>query len=280
MKKETIFKYELNESMAANAAMKCLKNRNSHKVQEDYEEATDYTDDSIPSPNFSYQMSFMVWAMRNIIPYLQEKSQICAQADPTELKHAVMNLLKQGDRYEVPESPQSCKEWAAWHRQDVEEMLGGVAEQEEVTDDKYAIALKHVKKYKSRLPRLYGDKPEMFMMLKLDKTIGQNPMKLPREEYREWAKAICDACETVFGSKAQEQEELPQMERHDIILALAQYMSESWLETDDGDLDDIYYTISDIINETGDCPPSPSWEDCKDWCQKYYQDVETIIGIH
>lgn len=78
----------------------------------------------------------------------------------------------------------------------------------------------------------------------------------------------------------QEQEELPQMERHDIILALAQYMSESWLETDDGDLDDIYYTISDIINETGDCPPSPSWEDCKDWCQKYYQDVETIIGIH
>lgn len=31
MKKETIFRYEINESMAASAAMSCLKNRNNHK---------------------------------------------------------------------------------------------------------------------------------------------------------------------------------------------------------------------------------------------------------
>lgn len=228
----------------------------------------------------------------------------------------------------------------------------------------------------------YAKRPEMYMMLKLQNALKKPLMSLSKEDYHAWAKAICDACDSVFGStqeqeedtlnayysqdepdyendhhgiwliinlmrkkgmlraqgiegrddvddghaidKAydlieqklneegmwigdddheaerfvsffgeeiaaeamksaihnQEQEELPQMERHDIILALAQYMAESWLETDDGDLDDIYYTISDIINETGDCPPSPSWEDCKDWCQKYYQDVETIIGIH
>jgi methionyl-tRNA synthetase len=31
MKKETIFRHELNESIQANAAMNCLKNRNNHK---------------------------------------------------------------------------------------------------------------------------------------------------------------------------------------------------------------------------------------------------------
>ncbi len=390
-----------------------------------------------------------------------------------------------------------------------------IDEQEEVAEDKYDIALKHVKKYKSRLPRLYGGNPEMFMMLKLYKTIGQDPMKLPREEYRAWAKAICDACESVFGSaqeqeeqedygmndlrkwrdsldfsnnnddddeetytayndtdgiwliinlmrkqgmlRAQgiegrddvddghaidkaydlieqklddegmwigdddheaerfvsffgeeiaaeamkstihnqqsqeqeensldteyfsdleeqeayyenfraiaelvadqidrengkdidnnmdtlfeiirevwnnnpddlyiwdfddvqekdcykffdkyyetikneylkrehnnimdalhgdlfdfsEQEELPQMERHDMILALAEDMAESWIDTgDDGDIDDIYYAIADILDKTGDYPQSTDWKDCKPWCQKYYKEVEARI---
>lgn len=31
MKKETIYRHELNESIQANAAMNCLKNRNNHK---------------------------------------------------------------------------------------------------------------------------------------------------------------------------------------------------------------------------------------------------------
>ena len=31
MKKETIFRHEINESMAASAAMSCLKNRNNTK---------------------------------------------------------------------------------------------------------------------------------------------------------------------------------------------------------------------------------------------------------
>ena len=75
----------------------------------------------------------------------------------------------------------------------------------------------------------------------------------------------------------QEQEEMPQMERHDMILALSEYMSESWIATDDGDLDDIYYAIADILDETGDYPQSTDWKDCKPWCQKYYQEVEARI---
>ena len=76
-----------------------------------------------------------------------------------------------------------------------------------------------------------------------------------------------------------EQEELPQMERHDLILALSEYMSESWIAIDDedGDLDDIYYAVADILDKTGDYPASTSWEDCKPWCQKHYREVEAKL---
>ena len=77
----------------------------------------------------------------------------------------------------------------------------------------------------------------------------------------------------------QEQEEMPQMDRHDLILALSEYMSESWIATDDedGDLDDIYYAVADILDRTGDYPASTSWEDCKPWCQKHYREVEAKL---
>ena len=76
----------------------------------------------------------------------------------------------------------------------------------------------------------------------------------------------------------QEQEELPQMERRDMILALSEYMSESWIDTgDDGDLDDIYYAVADILDKTGDYPASTDWKDCKPWCQKHYREVEARI---
>lgn len=76
----------------------------------------------------------------------------------------------------------------------------------------------------------------------------------------------------------QEQEELPSMERHDMILALSEYMAESWIDTgDDGDLDDIYYAVAEILDNTGDYPASTDWEDCKPWCQKHYKEVEARI---
>ena len=79
----------------------------------------------------------------------------------------------------------------------------------------------------------------------------------------------------------QEQEELPQMERHDMILALSEYMAESWIATDDedGDLDDIYYAVADILDKTGDYPASTDWKDCKPWCQKHYKEVESRVNV-
>ena len=75
--------------------------------------------------------------------------------------------------------------------------------------------------------------------------------------------------------------DIPQMEQHDIILAVAEYLSESWIDTgDDGDLDDIYYAVEYLLNskpKSKDCPQSPAWEDCKPWCQRHYKDVEEQI---
>ncbi len=406
MKKETIFRHELNESIQANAALKCLKNRNKHQSTSQ-EQEEDYTNDEIPSPNFSYRMSFMVWAMREIIPYLKEISQVCAQADPTELKHAVMKILKTRDTG-IPETPRSCKEWAKQNYDWVEMDLNGEydayqekwskplnipSEQEETTDEKGTFALKLVKKFKNKMTPDYAKRPELYMMLKLQNALKKPLMSLSKEEYHAWAKAICDACDSVFGSAQeqeedygmndlrkwrdsldfsnndddddeetytayddtdgiwkiinimrakgmlraqgiegrdnvddghaidaaydlieqklneegmwigdddheaerfvsffgdeiaeeamksaihnQEQEEMPQMERHDMILALTQYLDESWIDADeDGDLDDLYYAVAKVLDETGDYPASTDWEDCKPWCQKHYREVE------
>lgn len=79
-------------------------------------------------------------------------------------------------------------------------------EQEESADDKGAFALKLVKKFKNKMTPDYAKRPEMFMMLKLQKALKKPLMSLSKEEYRAWAKAICDACESVFGIQEQEEE--------------------------------------------------------------------------
>lgn len=95
------------------------------------QEETDYTNDDIPSYHFSYQDSFLVWAMRNVIPYLKEMSQVCAQADPTELKHAVMKVLREEGRFGAPESERGCEHWAEEKCWKVEEFLGGSTQEQE-----------------------------------------------------------------------------------------------------------------------------------------------------
>ena len=75
-----------------------------------------------------------------------------------------------------------------------------------------------------------------------------------------------------------EQEELPEMEKNDIKHALTQYLDESWIDaSEDGDLEELYYAVSDYLDSTGDYPASADWEDCKPWCEKHYQDIETLF---
>ena len=405
MKKETIFRHELNESIQANAAMNCLKNRNKPQQLNEFH----------PAGLARIALPLLKPVIRKIVANLVSK--VGANAiTGSRLMHTVMNKLNAGTIAKVAqkigetwtEVPEELKQeiWAfAVHT--FKELLEkenaqpqpATQEQEEGADEKATFALKLVKKFKNKMTPDYAKNPELFMMLKLQKALKKPLMSLSKEEYRAWAKAICDACESVFGSaqeqeeqedygmndlrkwrdsldfsnnnddvhdeetytayddtdgiwliinlmrkqgmlraqgiegrddvddghaidKAydlieqkldeegmwigdddheaerfvsffgkeiaaeamksaihnQEQEELPSMERKDMILALAEYMSESWIDTgDDGDLDDIYYAIADILDKTGDYPQSTDWEDCKPWCQKHYKEVEARI---
>ena len=403
MKKETIFRHELNESIQADAAMNCLKNRNKPQQLNEFH----------PAGLARIALPLLKPVIRKIVTNLVSK--IGAKAiTGSRLMHTVMNKLNAGTIAKVAqkigetwtEVPEELKQeiWAfAVHT--FKELLekenaqpqSATQEQEESADEKATFALKLVKKFKNKMTPDYAKNPELFMMLKLQKALKKPLMSLSKEEYRAWAKAICDACDSVFGSaqeqeedygmndlrkwrdsldfsnnddddseeetytayddtdgiwtiinimrkkgmlraqgiegrddvddghaidKAydlieqklddegmwigdddheaerfvsffgeeiaeeamksaihnQEQEELPQMERHDMILALAEYMSESWIDTgDDGDLDDIYYAVADILDKTGDYPQSTDWEDCKPWCQKHYKEVEARI---
>lgn len=283
MKKETIFRHELNESIQADAAMNCLKNRNKPQQLNEFH----------PAGLARIALPLLKPVIRKIVANLVSK--VGAKAiTGSRLMHTVMNKLNAGTIAKVAqkigetwtEVPEELKQeiWAfAVHT--FKELLEkenaqpqpATQEQEEGADEKATFALKLVKKFKNKMTPDYAKNPELFMMLKLQKALKKPLMSLSKEEYRAWAKAICDACESVFGS-AQEQEELPQMERRDMILALAEYMSESWIDTgDDGDLDDIYYAIADILDKTGDYPQSTDWEDCKPWCQKHYKEVEARI---
>ena len=285
MKKETIFKHELNESIQVNAAMNCLNNRN--KPQQ--------MNEAVPLVAGAIRLAMPL--LRPLITKLVKSLVMKAGAKLTGRQVAKMviknvsngkTLMKIGKKVgqawtEIPaELKQEIANTAIntfkemrQPKQPQEPQLAN-QEQEETTDEKSEFALKLVKKFKNRMTPDYAKRPEMFMMLKLQNALKKPLMSLSKEEYRAWANAICDACESVFGT-SQEQEELPQMERHDMILALSEYMSESWIATDDGDLDDIYYAIADILDETGDYPASTSWEDCKPWCQKHYKEVEAKI---
>ena len=247
---------------AAGEKINQLTSKGQPQLASQEQEEEDYTNDEIHSGNFSYRMSFMVWAMREIIPYLKEISQVCAQADPTELKHAVMKILKTRDTG-IPETPRSCKEWAKQNYDWVEMDLKGEydayqekyskpfnipasieetpfipSEQEETTDEKGAFALKLVKKFKNRMTPDYAKRPEMYMMLKLQNALKKPLMSLSKEEYHAWAKAICDACDSVFGS--QEQEELTVEQEEDTLNA---YYSQ-----DEPDYENDHHGIWLIIN--------------------------------
>jgi hypothetical protein len=76
----------------------------------------------------------------------------------------------------------------------------------------------------------------------------------------------------------QEQEELPQMERHDMILEIAYVLDESFgVDDNDGDLDDIYYAVARFLNLMTYYTPE-SKDDIMNWCREWHEDIAEIIN--
>lgn len=112
----------------------------------------------------------------------------------------------------------------------------------------------------------------------VEEMVQSNPELLQYPSYMQFLNVFGD--DILSNLNNQEQEELPQMERHDIILALTQYLDESWIDDiEDGDLDELYYAVAKVLDRTGDYPASTNWEDCKPWCQKHRDEVvEYFLG--
>ena len=212
MKKETIFRHEINESIQANAAMNCLKNRNKHKQLNEFH----------PAGMARIALPLLKPVIRKIVTNLVSKMGAKAITG-SKLIHTVLNKLnagtiakvaqKIGETWtEVPEElKQEIWDFAAHTFKELLEKENAqpqpaTQEQEEGADEKASFALKLVKKFKNRMTPDYAKRPEMFMMLKLQNALKKPLMSLSKEEYRAWAKAICDACDSVFGA-SQEQEE-------------------------------------------------------------------------
>lgn len=87
MKKETIFKHELNESIQANAALNCLNNRNKHKQINEV------------APVVATAGRMLLPMLRPVITKLVQKAlvKIGAHARPTEVLKLVMGMLTKGE---------------------------------------------------------------------------------------------------------------------------------------------------------------------------------------
>ena len=337
-------------------AMKFVKTYGQQIVGETQEqEETDYTNDDIPSYHFSYQNSFLVWAMRNVIPYLKEMSQVCAQADPTELKHAVMKVLKEEGRFGAPESERGCEHWAEEKRWKVEEFLGGSQEQEEDGINKggmhNSVQVGHImntpsydmndlRNWRDNLDfsnnddddadeetyTAYDDTDGIWMIINLmrkkgmlraqgiegrddvddgqaiDKAYDLIEQKLNDEgmwigdddhEAERFVSFFGDeiaeeAMKSALHNQEQEEEDydfedphsMTSLQRHDMMQEVTQCMAEVLEERGidvGGDLDEIYFIISDIIERTGDVPQFVEDGGYYPWCEEYVFDVEDLL---
>jgi hypothetical protein len=254
MKKETIFKHELNESIQANAALNCLKNRN--KPQQ--------MNEALPLVAGAVRLAMPL--LRPLITKLVKSLVMKAGAKLTGKQVAKMviknvsngkTLMKIGKKVGQTwtELPAELKQEIAntaintfkeMRTQKAQPQLA-TQEQEEGADEKGTFALKLVKKFKNRMTPDYAKRPEMFMMLKLQKALKKPLMSLSKEEYHAWAKAICDACESVFGS-VQEQEESTYNEKEAIA---KQLMAKYNPDTDEWEDPSVWllYAIQDHIGK-------------------------------
>lgn len=359
MKKETIFKHEMNESIQADAALNCLKNRNNHKQlneTSDFDARFEFRKDlrELASPvakkaymiirkqygDGMWRQLYMddcderglidmlnMYAERGLKPqqivnkmmgvredeetvdYAQLADDVCASyrgpLSKLDLKDSINYIVKMvakkiGKTVDAltPQeltAIQKAAKHSVWYVSEQEEdTLNAYYSQDEpdYENDHHGIWLIINLMRKMGMLRAQGiegrddvddghaiDRAYDLIEQKLDEEgmwIGDDDHEAERFVSFFGDEIAAEAMKSAIHN--QEQEELPQMERHDMILALSGYMAESWIDTgDDGDLDDIYYAVADILDNAGDYPASTSWEDCKPWCQKHYKEVEARI---
>lgn len=287
MKKNNIFKHELNESSQAKATLNCLKNRNNpEKLNE--------------------ALPLVAGAIRLVMPLLRPliiklvKSMVMkagAKLTGRQVAKAVIKnvsngktLMKIGKKVgqtwnEIPvelkqEIAKTAVDTFKQMRQPKQEVAS--QEQEETSDfdarfefrkDLRELASPIAKKAYMIIRKQYGDgmwrrlymddcdERGLIDMLNMYAQKGLNPQQIVNK---------------MLGVREEQEEFTSEQERHDIALATTYCLGESFIDND-GDLDDIYYAVLKVFDSTHDAPETTDYEDVLQWCRKYHKQIEKLI---
>ena len=244
---KNLYKYELNESIAANATMNCLKNRNNPKqLNEAWE---DDEDDYVPYENkFDETHNDIVDNLLSAVEhYFDTEDDVNGfyhyNYTEDQLGKAIEKVL---DKYGDFPSSNNFNKCYAWTKKHAEELMNILET--------------------GSLENTYEGHPEFDFSEQEEDGINKGGMhNLVQYGHIMNTPSMHDTYDS-------------EMEQNDIKQALTQYLSEVWIDTtEDGDLDELYYAVSDYLDSTGDYPASAEWEDCKPWCEEHYQDIENLF---
>ena len=309
MKKETIFKHELNESSQAKATLNCLNNRNKKHLKESIGEV--YPDsrwgekEHLNGPNgMSKSERDILIKLEQIMPNLVQKAmtKTAEHDNPDEIKKLVLNMIMQGNLMQKlgDKVGASWKEFSMGFKSEIINLVKNEfakhEEQEEFEDDfesesqisaknVFDVKFKHSPLKNSVSPMVkhawgiiynrYGDG--------LDRAIymgGADDSEILEvfKSYEEYSKDAHDLVSKLLGHKRinEEEEFTSEQERHDLALATTYCLGESFIDND-GDLDDIYYAVLKVFDSTHDAPATTDYEDVLQWCRKHYKQIEKLI---
>lgn len=240
MKKNNIFKHELNESIQANAALNCLKNRNKPKQLSESKEF----DTRFHHRSDLKKLANPVTKQAYMLLYNEFGENMWRQLGIDDCdEQTLIGLLNDMQHYS--NNPRDIADFMLGRKsirnfkQEQEELT---AEQEEDTT-----------------PPWVGRKYNGGIDFDAD---GNLQVITPDEDDDDDYEVP-----PLFDSE---------QERHDIALATTYCLGESFI-ANDGDLDDIYYAVLKVFDSTYDAPATTDYKEVLQWCRKHYKQIENLI---
>lgn len=240
MKKNNIFKHELNESIQANAALNCLKNRNTPKK---LNESADF-DTRFHHRSDLKKLANPVTKKAYMLLYNEFGDNMWRQLGIDDAdEQTLIGLLNDMQHYS--NNPRDIADFMLGRKsirnfkQEQEELT---AEQEEDTTPPWV-----GRKYNGGIDFDADGNLQVITPDEDDDDDGEVPPLFDSEQ-----------------------------ERHDIALACSYCLGESFI-VNDGDLDDIYYAVLKVFDSTYDAPATDDYKEVLQWCRKYYKQIENLI---
>lgn len=284
-----IFKYEINESVAAKAAMNCVHKRlfkefymGSPTPQEQVMNG-DYDLDEWENDAYGNAAKREL-----VIQALIDAKLIRSKEEGLPLNNKIQQLLNKTN-FSVSNEQDAMKFVKAYGQQ----IIGKTQEQEELTveqeetdytndgipsykfsyQESFLVwSMRHILPYLKEIKEFsqIDDTTLKHAIMKILKREGRFSAPETERDCQSWVKDNSWQVKEELGINSEE-EELPQMEQNDIKQTLTQ-IAASELYYEDGDLDSLYQIISDILSQSHDMPMDE--DDCYDWVDEHKDEIE------